>query len=238
MSASTEDSFSRRAAFLENVRPELAPRAARYYNRLAVAGIPDRFRDYTLPKLKETDAFRPPRTSQPGKATSARSRGMEAAEAFARDRSLVQRGQPRFCLFFSGAFGTGKTTLATATLKEMMWVHDEPGRWLKFYAFCRFVQAGYSSGEADERISQIQRCNLLLLDDVGDLARDRAETDDKRQILYEVLDYRNDYMLPTILTTNLDEAALVEQFGERTFQRVLEMSAMIVLSGDNLRLLK
>lgn len=143
----------------------------------------------------------------------------------------------------AGEFGTGKTTLATAALKELVWQALRVGRkgvearWLKFYDFVREIQSGYSTGTADEGMQAVQHVPLLMLDDVGDLERG-TETDNKRDLLYQVIDHRNDHLRTTILTSNLSEADFAEQFGERTFQRILEMSVMIRMKGANLRLVQ
>lgn len=61
------------------------------------------------------------------------------------------------------------------------------------------------------------------------------QSDDRRRLVYEVLDARNDQLKPTIITTNLTDGELAEQFGERTFQRIMEMCAMVEMQGVNLR---
>lgn len=155
---------------------------------------------------------------------------------FADTGTVEDRGLPRFALFLTGEFGRGKTWLATAVFKNIL-ARGKQGMWRKFYEFVREVQACYSAGakeSSDTVIGRYQRTPLLLLDDVGDLNR-HQETEDRTRILYEVLDYRNDHFLPTILTTNLMPDQLEVQFGERTFQRMLEMAVFEEMGGDNLR---
>ena len=159
------------------------------------------------------------------------------AERFAQNAKVLQRGRDRFTLLLCGGLGTGKTWLATAAFKDILW-REKNGMWRKFYKFVREVQSCYNAGAkytADEIISRYQRTPLLLLDDVGDMEI-TTETEDRKRLLYEVLDSRSDYLLPTIITTNLGPAELENQFGERTFQRILEMSALVEMSGENFRL--
>jgi DNA replication protein DnaC len=137
-----------------------------------------------------------------------------------------------------GEYGTGKTFLATAIFKHMLWNADtNAAMWRKFYDFIREVQSSYSQA-ADETVRRVlrryQSTPLLLLDDVGDLTI-QEQTEDRRRLLYEVLDKRNDQMLPTILTSNLSPARFKEQFGERTLERVLEMAALYRMDGRNYR---
>ena len=143
-----------------------------------------------------------------------------------------------FSLLLMGDHGTGKTWLATATFKHLLWhADDKSGIWTKFYDFIREVQSTYSAAaETTVRkvLGRYQHTPILLLDDVGDLTVEE-QTEDRRRLLYEVLDKRNDEMLPTLLTSNLSPARFREQFGERTLERVIEMAAMYRMEGRNYR---
>jgi DNA replication protein DnaC len=167
-----------------------------------------------------------------------RAEAYAVALAFA-DRGLVEeRGRDRYALFLTGEFGRGKTWLASAVFKNLLAKSKtRAGMWRMFHWFIREVQATYhssSSTRSDQVIRSYQKTPLLMLDDVGDLDRAR-ESEDRTRLLYEVLDYRNNYLLPTIITTNLLPAEMEAQFGARTFQRVLEMSAFVEMGGANLR---
>lgn len=140
------------------------------------------------------------------------------------------------CLLLAGDFGSGKTWLATAVFKELIW--KRPARtatWAKWYDVVRAVQATYSDNEtsAHSVLRSYQTVDVLLLDDMGGF--ERGQTDDQRQLLYELIDYRCDYLLPTIITTNLDQKGLIDQFGERVFNRLLQMCEFSRMTGANLR---
>lgn len=160
------------------------------------------------------------------------------AVAFADRGSVEERSRDRYALFLTGEFGRGKTWLASAVFKNLLAKSaGKVGMWRTFHWFVREVQATYhtsSSTRSDQVIRSYQKTPLLLLDDVGDLDRGR-ETEDRSRLLYEVLDYRNNYLLPTIITTNLLPSEMEDQFGARTFQRILEMSAFVTMAGENLR---
>lgn len=195
----------------------------RYQNRLQAAGIPPRYAGYTLKGI---------RASFDGDKREA----CNAACTLVKEGHVWQRDENRHSLLLAGSFGTGKTTLATATFKEMMYVRDNEGLWFKFYDFVRYIQAGYGDGTANRKLNRIKRVPILLLDDVGDIGRQARETESRCELLFEVLDCRNDNLFSTLFTTNLDEVGLVTQFGERTFQRILEMCALVRLEGRNFRL--
>lgn len=143
-----------------------------------------------------------------------------------------------FSLLLMGDHGTGKTFLATATFKHLLWhASGKSAIWSKFYDFIREVQSTYSAAATttvQKVLGKYQNTPILLLDDVGDLTIEE-QTEDRRRLLYEVLDKRNDKMLPTILTSNLSPARFEDQFGERTLERVIEMAAMYRMEGRNYR---
>lgn len=152
-------------------------------------------------------------------------------------------------LYLCGTFGVGKTWLATAAFKSLLYglATNNPGEdtirmnhrtiWSKAYRLFREVQSCYNpaaTSTVDGVLGRYQRAALLLLDDVGDLTTDE-DTADRRRLLYEVLDYRNDHALPTILTTNLMPDELAAQYTDRTGERVKEMCAIVAMGGDNMR---
>jgi len=143
-----------------------------------------------------------------------------------------------FSLLLMGDHGTGKTFLATATFKHLLWhTTGKSAIWSKFYEFIREVQSTYSAAATTtvrKVLGKYQNTPILLLDDVGDLTIEE-QTEDRRRLLYEVLDKRNDKMLPTILTSNLSPTRFEDQFGERTLERVIEMAAMYRMEGRNYR---
>lgn len=219
----------------------------RHKGYLEAAGLPSRYMEADLDSCA---IYRSEERKQ---------KALVAAVSFAKRRKAIQRDRTRSCILLAGDFGVGKTWLASAIFREISvslieeW-RDKQRRdtsmqalnikkpmpmWRKFYTFVREVQATYSP-RAEETshavLTRYQTTPLLLLDDVGDLEKGAKETDDRRRLLYEVLDARCDNVLPTILTTNLKDGHLKEQFGERTFQRLLEMCAMYEMNGKNLRI--
>lgn len=201
---------------------------ANFRNRVSRAGMPPRFKYYILGQNSE-EGLRAAWRDYKDKETAL----SIACELFDPPSSAPS---VRNALLLIGGFGTGKTTLACALLKHYMWKYQEEGLFLKFYQFIRLVQSGYSTGLADEALKTAQRAPILVLDDIGELERRVSQSEDRKQLLFEVLDHRNDHFLPTILTTNLDVKGLIEQFTERTFQRIMEMCQMVHLEGKNFRL--
>jgi len=212
-------------------------RAARdRYRNILEAAVPPRQRPATLAQalgVYQADA---------DKAAAA-----AAAETFAREGSVVERGAERCALLLTGAFGVGKTWLATAVFKQLVWndvaaeVPGGPARyvWAVFDDFVRDVQDTYSAASertSEAALARYRDAAVLLLDDVGDLDAPGAESDDRRRLLYSVLNHRSNWLLPTLLTSNLAPNDLQNAFGGRSVQRVVEMCALVGMGGANLRL--
>lgn len=158
---------------------------------------------------------------------------LSLAQELVENGHILQRDRKRYCLLIKGDFGTGKTWLATATFKEMLW-RERSGLWTKYWAFIGDIQDTYGTDRSTMNTRRkYQHTPVLMLDDIGDLQND--ETQDRRYNLFKVLDHRNDHLLPTIMTTNLGKARLIEQFGERTWERIKQMAALSSMEGDNLR---
>jgi len=60
---------------------------------------------------------------------------------------------------------------------------------------------------------------LLILDDLGA----HNYTDWTRNKLFSIINYRLNYMLPTIITTNINLEDLEHFLGERTTSRIIHM---------------
>ncbi len=161
---------------------------------------------------------------------------LQRATEMALEGCIPGRSQNRFSIMLTGSFGQGKTWLGTAVFKELLAQIGEGGRWTTFSAMIRDIQEAYSGGETKRRIDQYAQAKVLLLDDVGDLEI-KKETEDRQRLFFEIIDHRNSWSLPTIMTSNLIAPAhFKERFGERTFNRLYEMSAFLPMAGRNFRI--
>lgn len=202
-------------------RAKAAERAsAKLAAAFTAAGIPAHFRGFTIETLVAAAG------DDPDKA-----RAIEVAQA------LVQTGlyAGKRGAFFFGPYGSGKTGLLTPVLRHYL-DQGHSGLWIEYADFCSEIQRKYGQGdEADKALDLVRSVDWLLMDDVGDAARSGQETDDKRKLLYQIVNSRHDHMRPMLLTSNLSPDQFANQFGARTFERVLESCAIVKIAGRNLR---
>ena len=190
------------------------------------AGIPAHFRGFTIESMVERCA------KDPGKK-----------EAIATVKSFIENGyvedsmskRYKNGLVLSGDFGRGKTGLLTPALRSML-ESGKSGLWIETYDFISEIQSGYEDGSSLKRLEAAQRADVILLDDFGDKSRTNAESDDRRRIIYQLINYRHNNGLPMLITSNLTAAEMSMQFGQRTVERIIESCAWVKVGGDNLRL--
>lgn len=165
--------------------------------------------------------------------------GVQETAALAGLRAWAGSGKA-FCVLY-GDRGSGKTTAAVHALKlarRATHFYDENRQVVSSWAYASadgmFVRAAELSSatftdEGKARLARARRLPLLIVDDLG------VERMDNAGIWAEALDLLTDVRyakkLRTIITTNLDEAAFSQRYGERVFDRVCEHEGFVVACG-------
>ena len=137
-------------------------------------------------------------------------------------------------IFLTGKSGTGKTVFACSLAKT----HVGDGRSLKFISFPAFIMELQSSFKKDDKnpfeiAEEIAKFSgVLVIDDLG------AEkmTDFVKQIIYFIINEREQRCLTTIITSNFSLAQLDEHIDSRISSRIAGMCKVIQLSGRDRRL--
>jgi DNA replication protein DnaC len=136
-------------------------------------------------------------------------------------------------IWFAGAVGAGKTTLAMLVSKAAM----EADRTVAIYSLPRLLgllrdtyddDAQFSLNELIDRLCSV---DLLHIDDVG------AEQSSPWVLeqLYTIVNTRYEDSRAMLLTTNLDREELEQQIGARTVSRLYEMcgTPLPMFDGDH-----
>lgn len=116
----------------------------------------------------------------------------ELAHQFAED--------PRGWLLLKGGFGAGKTHLAAAIANYRL-AQGQPALFIVVPDLLDYLRATYSPTSAityDERFESLRGAPLLLLDDYGA----HSATPWAQEKLFQLLNYRYNAQLPTVITTN------------------------------------
>jgi len=156
---------------------------------------------------------------------------LQAARNFTRD--LSQR-KPCRGIMFTGDVGSGKTFLAAAVANELL-NRAIQAQFLVVPDFLDDLRAALLHNSGDSRepddvslLRAVRQGEVLILDDLG--AHNYTEWTCNK--LYSLLNFRLNYQLPVIITTNLKMSELDEYLGERTTSRIVQMCRIYRLTVD------
>lgn len=133
-------------------------------------------------------------------------------------------------LMLVGQVGSGKTFLAAAICNELIDAEMEvmfmvvPDFLDELRAWFSKSNKGFKENmaetlEKEPPMEKARRVPLLVLDDLGA----HNYTDWTRNTIYSLLNYRMNYRLPLIITTNLSLQELDNYLGERTTSRIIQL---------------
>ena len=132
-----------------------------------------------------------------------------------------------------GGYGTGKTHLAVAILRETAEA-GIPGMFVVVPDLLGKMRASFNlkDGKADELVTTAKNAPLLVLDDLG------AENPSPWvvELIYVLINHRYEHMLPTVITTNCNGRELEEMFGRRVVSRLAEMTVPVNIRAEDYRM--
>ena len=162
-------------------------------------------------------------------------RGMQYTEAteqiVAAARYLTDRSRKRW-LLLAGNVGTGKTTLSAA-IRMTLHYYGVP---CKMFRASDFPALFLDNADLTQRqILWGEWCEVLLLDDIGVEQADIKFYGNVIQPFVKIVEERYDRRLPLVVSTNLTSAEIGERYGQRTLDRIREMSVGIKYDGQSYR---
>ena len=122
------------------------------------------------------------------------------------DRTREYAESPRGWLVLKGGYGCGKTHLAAAIANHALAV-GRPVLFINTPDLLDHLRATFnpdSTVSYDERFDQVRNSPLLILDDLGT----QSNSEWAQEKLYQILNYRYNAKLPTVITTNLELEAI------------------------------
>ena len=153
-------------------------------------------------------------------------------------KELVKQGIEE-SMFITGASGVGKTVLMAGIIKEILRDKDKKVKWISYPGFIMELQSmfrkendGATPFNIAEEIATFP--GTLAIDDIG------AEkiTAFVQQITYYIINYREQEMLHTIITSNFSLNQIDEQIDTRISSRIGGMCKVIKIQGHDRRLQK
>lgn len=142
----------------------------------------------------------------------------------------------KFGVLLQGDVGNGKTTMLRATqtvirfINEQMFTTMQPGLVMKDARELSTIGVGQT-----DILRYVRDCKMLAIDDLG---REPANIKEYGNIISPVIDlieYRYDRQLFTIVSTNLNKPELRNKYGERVADRLREMMEFIHFKHESYR---
>lgn len=165
---------------------------------------------------------------------NAQSKEQTAALTTSRDyaENFEERRKKGESLIFSGKPGTGKSHLAIAILQSLM--PGEIGLYVTCMDVIRMVRATWrrDSEKSEEQVLEmLASVPLLVVDEIGV----QYGTDGEQTILFDVMDRRYREMMPCVLLTNQNTKGFKDFVGERTYDRLREVSQWVPFDWESYR---
>ncbi len=127
-------------------------------------------------------------------------------------------------LLLMGGFGCGKTHLAAAIANQVVSLGIET-LFLTMPDLLDWLRFTFTSKETsyEKRFEEIRNIRFLVLDDLGT----QNATDWAREKLFQIINYRYNHKLPTVITTNLSMAQIEDRISSRLQDRELVVKIQI-----------
>ncbi len=148
-------------------------------------------------------------------------------------RALDYANHPTGWLILFGNYGCGKTHLATAIANKVLNGNCEVLFTVvpDLLDHLRSTFGPTSEVAYDERFEQIRNAKLLILDDLGT----ENATPWAKEKLYQIINHRYNYALPTVITSNRDPESIDARIRSRMNDVVLS-EQFLIEAGDYRRL--
>lgn len=130
-------------------------------------------------------------------------------------------------LLFTGGTGLGKTHLSLSIAREVI----DKGYSVVYGSapdLLRRIENQYFGNGDDEALETVKTCDLLIFDDLG------AEINKQFYIscIYDIINSRLNYSLPTIVSTNLEAEEIQARYTDRIASRLLSMKRRLFCGKD------
>lgn len=140
-------------------------------------------------------------------------------------------------VFLHGKVGTGKTVFACSLVRETVLNSNSRIEFVSSPFLIMQIQDSFRDKSEETSLELLKKYSeeeILLIDDLGS----EKMTDFVRQSLYYVINYREQYLLKTIITSNYNLKQLSEYIDPRISSRIAGMCDVYQFVGDDRRLSK
>lgn len=145
-------------------------------------------------------------------------------------------------MILSGKPGRGKSHIAMATARSLIEMCNEEVEvmFIHYSAFLDFKKKSFDQQDLKLKVAKMEdemtKCDLLVIDDLGvelgSLDNPKKPTDWNLDVLTLIMEAREDK--PLIVTTNFDEAQIIDSYEDRNQSRMFKRSDGFRVSFSNI----
>lgn len=139
-------------------------------------------------------------------------------------------------LFFLGKTGLGKTHISLSIAKNVA----KQGFTVAYGSLMNYIRIiekehfGRAENSETDTVQTLIGADLLILDDLGSEFR----TSFSESVLYNIINSRINLGLPTIISSNLSDQELQENYNDRIISRIFGVFTTLMFVGDDIRAVK
>lgn len=152
----------------------------------------------------------------------------DACSKYANNPNIL--GSKRNSLLIMGPYGNGKTHLAAA-VSNVLIDRGIPVLFGTFISHLENLREEIDHTGQKTYLSRMKTIPMLVIDDLGK-EKKSAWT---QQVLFDVINYRYEHLLPVIITTNLAADDLASHVEGAVFSRINEMCYTVITTGKDYR---
>lgn len=151
--------------------------------------------------------------------------------------SFLVEGGSKFGVMFSGVCGNGKTTLLYAFQNLLNYLNDR-GLFVDNRSDISIVDAKEVSWYAKdvERFRKLKQRDMIAIEDMGREPVEVLEYGNVLNPIIDLLEYRYNAQLFTIITTNLVPKEIRVRYGNRIADRFNEMFDKVIFGNETYRI--
>lgn len=125
-------------------------------------------------------------------------------------------------LFLFGDCGRGKSILTRFVLPAIL------------LEYAGKIVAVYDTQQMNAELDKVLKKYILAIDDIG-TEEVSVNFGNKRLAFFEIMDSVEKYSKLVIVSTNLSKGAIIEKYGERTYDRIIATTRRVEFKGKSLR---
>jgi len=150
------------------------------------------------------------------------------------DWNKVRPLEPNKGLYLFGPVGCGKTHHIASLAIAGFWSGNANSVFVTMQDLLEEAKDAFHDEAKQNPVRRYLEIGTLYLDDLGV----ELDTDWAVNVIGRIINHRYNWMLPTVITSNLDLDEIARKIDERVASRIAEMCTVLKMSGEDRRVIR